>query len=82
MFPCNLKSLPEQSPELNKCRTTDAPKHFDIFGWQFEGSSLKTNIARCITQHKAKVDVHQVSVSVKKNVAVVTVFDLEEVCYN
>src|SRR5438445_9283411 len=82
MFPCDLKSLPEQSPKLNKCRTIDAPKHLDIFGREFERSGLKPNVSRCIAQHKAKVNMHQVSISVKKNVTVMTVFDLEEVCYN
>ena len=82
MFPSNLKSLPEQRPELKKCRAIDAPKDFDIFGREFERSGLKSNVSRCITQHKAKVNVHQMTISVKKNVTVMPVFDLEEVCYD
>ena len=82
MLSGSLKALFEQSPKLPVRFAINSTEHFDIFERQFEWSSLESNIPGRVRKHEAKIDVNEVAFTINKNIPVVTVFDLQEVCYD
>lgn len=57
-----------------------AAKYFDIVKRELERCGLKPDVARRVGQHEPEVDMNEVPVAVEENVAVMPVFDLQEVC--
>ena len=82
MLPRRLETFMEQPLELSERITFDAAKHFDVIKCKLEWSSLEADVARRVRQHEAEIDVNQVPVTIDKYVTVMSVFDLQEVCYN
>ena len=79
MLPRRLKPFFEQLLKLPKRSGLDPSKHFNILQREFERGSLESDISRRVGQHETKIDMDEVSVAVEEDVAVVSVFDLEEV---
>ena len=79
MFPRRLEPFLEQLLELPKRRRLDFPQYFNILQREFERGSFESDISRRVGKHETKIDVDEVSVAVEEDVAVVSVFDLEEV---
>jgi hypothetical protein len=79
VLPSSLEPFPKQPLELQERRSFRASQHLQILWWELERSSFKPNVTRGIAQDEPKVDVNEVSVSVKQNVAVVPILYLEKV---
>ena len=79
MLSRRLKPFLEQLLKLPKRRRLDPSQHFNILQREFERGSLEPNISRRVGKHETKIDMDEMSVAVEEDVAVVPVFDLEEV---
>jgi hypothetical protein len=81
MFPSSFESLSEQSPEFKERRASNTAQHFNVFRRQLKRCSFKSNISWCITEYESEIDMDEVPVSIQEDVAVVSVFNLEEERY-
>ena len=79
MLPRRLEPFLEQLLKLPKRRRLDPSQHFNILQREFERGGLESDISRRVGKHETKIDVDEMSVAVEEDVAVVSVFDLEEV---
>ncbi len=77
MFSSSFESLFEQSSKLKVRWTGNPAKDFNILDRQLERCCFEANVARCVGQDEAKVDVYKVAISVKKYVSVVAILDLK-----
>lgn len=79
MLPSSLEPLPKKPLKLQKRLPIHAPQHLDILQWQLKRCGLKPHITRRLTEHEAEVYMDEIAGAVEEEVAVVTVFYLEEV---
>ena len=82
MLPRRLESLFEQPPKLLIHLGVDPTQHLNVLQRELERGSLKADVARRVREHEPEVDVDEVALAVEEDVAVVPIFDLEEVCYD
>ena len=74
-----LEPVAKQAAELEVRAAVHTTKHLDVLEWELERRGLEADVARRVREHEPEVDVREVPVTVKQDVAVVAVFDLEEV---
>ena len=79
MLPRRLESVTEQTTELEVRPAVHATEHLDILERELERRSLEADVPRRVREHEPEVDVDEVAVAVDQDVAVMSVFDLEEV---
>lgn len=79
VFPRSLKSLVEQSSEFPQRLAVRPAQYLDVLQGQLERRGLEPDVPRRVGQHEPKVNVDQVTVAVQQDVAVMAVFDLEEI---
>ena len=79
MLARSLEAFFEQPLELLDRFAVDASEDLDVFQRQFERRSLEADVPRRVGKHEAKIDVYQVTVTVKEDVSVMAILNLKEV---
>lgn len=69
----------EQPLKLTERGTVHAAHNLHIIKSELERGSFKPNVSGRVGKHEPKVNVYQMAVSIKEDIAVVTVLYLEEV---
>lgn len=79
MLPRRLEPLPKQPPKLLQRLALHPTQDLNILKRQLKRRRLETDVPRRIREHEPEVDMDEVAVAIEEDVAVVSVFDLEEV---
>ena len=79
MLPSGVEPLAEQPAELVVGGAVEATEDLDVLERQFKWRRLETDVTGRVREHEAEVDVNEVPVAVEEDVAVVSVFNLEQI---
>ena len=79
MLSRRVEPFPEQLLELSERFSIHTAHHFNVFRRKFERSRFEANVARRIGEHESEVDMDKVALPIEQDVAVMTIFDLQEV---
>lgn len=82
MFSCGLEAFLEQPLEFHIGLRANTTEHFNILQWELERCRLKPDVSRRVGEHEPKVDVDEMTVPIDKDIPVVPVLDLQQVCYD
>mmetsp|Transcript_16760 Transcript_16760/g.25988 ORF Transcript_16760/g.25988 Transcript_16760/m.25988 type:complete len:493 (-) Transcript_16760:1573-3051(-) len=83
MLPCFEKAPNEQYLKVvEHFRVLFAAHHLNVFFGEFEGRRLKADVpARTVAEEKVKVNVNDAALRCQQDIAVVAVFDLQQVAH-